>query len=450
MAVSFDPRNKYLNEEMECMPQDELRKLQMKRLKDLLKRGRTKCTFYREFLEEHRAQNVVLKDLEDIQKLPFLSKKESRKAYPDKLLMVPPEEIKQVHGSSGTTGKSTLIFATPKDIEMWGERNGRNFWAIGLRPGERFLKIGGYGLATGAFGYHYGAQYIKLCVIPTGLGRANQKLDLMEDLQCAGIGGSPTFMAYMAQLSLERGMKFDQKPYPRVALFGGQPTATATRNKLETLFGLRAYDEYGMTELLGPGMCSECERKDGMHVWSDHIFVECIDPKTGQWVKEGQEGELVWTFLVSEAVPIIRYRSGDLSRLISEPCGCGRTHVRVASIKGRIDDGVSIGGFTVFPSQVEEILFSYPEAGSNFRCIIDSDEKGLDRLTIDLEVSDRAFLEDEKKKTKLTRRLKDRMQNVLGVTPKQINYVEPYSLPTASDDQAKTGNIRMVDRRKMD
>jgi len=257
-------------------------------------------------------------------------------------------------------------------------------------------------------------------------------------------------MAYMAQLSEERGMSFNKKPYPRVALFGGQPTASATRNKLESFFGLTAYDEYGMTELLGPGMCCECERKDGMHVWSDHILVECIDPKTGQWAKEGEEGELVWTFLVSEAVAVIRYRSGDLSRLYYETCGCGRTHVRVASIKGRIDDGVSIGGFNIFPSQVEEILFGYPEAGTNFRCIIDADEKGLDRLTIDLEVSDRAFLDDEKKKADLTKRIKDQMQNVLGVTPKQINCVEPYSLPTASDDQGKTGNIRMVDRRKMD
>jgi len=159
---------------------------------------------------------------------------------------------------------------------------------------------------------------------------------------------------------------------------------------------------------------------------------------------------LVWTFLVSEAVPIIRYRSGDLSRIIPDLCGCGRTHIRVASIKGRIDDGVSIGGFNVFPSQVEEVLFSFQEAGSNFRCIVDFDEKGLDRLTIDLEVSDRNLLAEEKKKEDLTRRLKEKLQDTLGVTPKQIHYVEPYSLPTASDDQAKTGNIRMVDRRKID
>lgn len=441
---------KYLNEKAECMPRKELRRLQMERLEGLFNRARAQCSFYRDFLEKHNAQNVKIKRLEDIQKLPLMSKKESREAYPDKLLLVERKKVKQIHGSSGTTGKSTLIFATNKDIRLWAERNGRNLWTIGLRPGEYFLKIGGYGLATGAFGYHFGAHYIGACVIPTGLGRAQQKIDLMEDLKVACIGGSPTFMAYMAQLAAEQGMNFHEKPYPRVAIFGGQPTSTSTRNKLESLFGLTAYDEYGMTELLGPGMACECERQEGMHVWTDHILVECIDPKTGEWVPDGKEGELVWTFLVSETVPIIRYRSGDLSEIIPEPCSCGRTHIRIGSVKGRVDDGVSIGGFTVFPSQVEEVLFKFEEAGSNFRCIVDSDEKGLDRLVVDLEVSDRNLLEDERKQIDLTKRLKDSFQAVLGVTPKQINFVEPYSLPTATDDQSKTGNIRMVDKRKMD
>ena len=441
---------KYLNEKAECMPAGELRKLQLERLKNLFNRARKGCLFYGNFLEERKVQNVQIRNLDDIQKLPMMSKKEARIAYPDKLLLVPNETIKQIHGSSGTTGKPTLIFATTKDIKLWAERNGRNFWAIGLRPGEYFLKIGGYGLATGAFGYHYGAQFINLCVIPTGLGRAQQKIELMEDLKVAGIGGSPTFMAYMAQLAAEQGMNFHEKPYPRVALFGGQPTAASTRNKLESLFGLEAYDEYGITELLGPGIACECATKEGMHVWSDHILVECVDPKTGEWVPDGEEGELVWTFLVSEAVAVIRYRSGDLSRIISEPCSCGRTHVRILNIKGRIDDGVSIGGFTVFPSQVEEVLFGFSESGSNFRCIVDSDERGLDRLTIDLEVNDRGLLNDNKKSVDLTNRLREKFQSVLGVTPKQINFVEPYSLPTATDDQSKTGNMRMVDGRKWD
>jgi phenylacetate-CoA ligase len=451
MKATLMTGKKYLDEKLECMSRGELRKLQLERLKDLFHRARKKCGFYKEFLEEHGAQNVQIKGLEDIQKIPLMSKKDSRQAYPDKLLLVPRERIKQIHGSSGTTGKSTLVFATPKDMTLWAERNGRTFWAVGFRPGDYFLKVGGYGLAAGAFGFHYGAQYIKVCVIPTGIGKAQQKIELMEDLKVAGIGGSPTFMAYMAQLAAEKGMKFHEKPYPRIALFGGQPTSTSTRNKLESLFGLNAYDEYGMTELLGPGMACECERREGMHVWSDHIFVECINPKTGEWVREGEEGELVWTFLASEAAAVIRYQSGDLSRIISEPCGCGRTHVRIASVKGRIDDGVSIGGFTVFPSQVEEVLFGFKEAGSNFRCIVDSDEKGLDRLAVDLEVSERSLLDDEKKKADLTIRLKDRLQDVLGVTPRQINFVEPYSLPTdATGDQSKTGNIRMIDKRKWD
>lgn len=443
-------RSKYLNEKAECMPREELHKLQLRRLKVAFKRAREKCSFYRDFLEAHRAQDVQIKSLEDIQKLPLLSKKEGRQAYPDKLLCVGREQIRQVHGSSGTTGKPTLIFATEKDIALWAERNGRNFWAIGLRPGDSFMNTGGYGLATGGFGYHLGAQYMGLCIIPTGLGQAQKKLELIEDLKITAIGGSPSFMAYMGQLAVASGMNFHERPYPKVAIFGGEPSAKSTREKMELYFALTGYDEYGMTELLGPGMACECERRDGMHVWSDHILVECIDPKTGEWVPEGEEGELVWTFLVSEAVAMVRYRSSDLSRLILEPCPCGRTHVRVANVKGRVDDGVSIGSFIIFPSQVEEVLFKFKEAGSNFRCTVESDEKGLDRLTVDLEVNDKNLLEDEKKKADFTKRLRETFKLDLGVTPKIINLVELYTLPTASDEQSKTGTIRIVDKRKWD
>jgi phenylacetate-CoA ligase len=252
----------------------------------------------------------------------------------------------------------------------------------------------------------------------------------------------------MAQLAYEKGYKFYEKPYPKIALFGGQPTPKSTRDKVEKSFGLTAYDEFGMTELLGPGMACECEKREGMHVWSDQIYVECIDPKTGERVPEGKEGELVWTFLVSEAMVVIRYRSGDLSRIISEPCACGRTSVRIANIKGRVDAGMSIGGYVIFPSTVEDVLFKFKESGSNFQCIVDSDQRGLDRLTLNLEASDRSILSDETKKADFIKRLTESVQSYLGVTPKVINLVEPDSLPVAKDDQSKTSNIRMIDKRK--
>lgn len=432
------------------MPREELKNLQLRRSKALFRRAREKCPFYLEFLEENNAQNVEIRSLEDIQKLPLMGKKEACSAYPDKLCLVGPMERAQVHGSSGTTGKSTLTFATKRDMQMWAERNGRNMWAIGLRPGDTFMRIGGYGLATGGFGFHYGAAYIGATVIPTGVGQALQKLDLIEDLKVTCIGDGPSFMAYMAQLAFERGYKFDEKPYPKIALFGGQPTPNSTRDKIESCFGCTAYDEYGMTELLGPGMACECERREGMHVWADHILVECIDPKTGDWVSEGKEGELVWTFLTSEAMVAIRCRSGDLSRIISEPCSCGRTSVRIANIKGRVDAGVSIGGYVIFPSTVEDVLFKFKEVGTNFRCIVDTDHKGLDRLTIDLEVSDKTLLSDQAKKASFVKQLTENVKSYLGVSPKEINLVETNSLPVATDDQSKTTTIRIVDRRKKD
>lgn len=441
---------KYLDEKAECMPREELQKLQLRRFKDLLKRAREKCPFYMDFLEEHGAQNIEIRSLEDIQKIPVMGKEQARQAYPDKLCIVGPEQRVQVHGSSGTTGKSTLIFATKRDMEMWAERNGRNMWAIGLRPGNSFLRTGGYGLATGGFGFHYGAAYIGAMVIPTGVGQVLQKLDLMEDLKVTCIGGGSSFMAYLAQVAFEKGYKFNEKPYPKIALFGGQPTPKSTRDKIEKNLGCTAYNEFGMTELLGPGMACECERRDGMHVWSDEILVECIDPKTGGLVPEGKEGELVWTFLVSEAMVVIRHRSADLSKIISEPCACGRTSVRIADIKGRVDAGMLIGGYVIFPSTVEDVLFKFKEAGSNFQCIVDSDQRGLDRLTINLEVSDITLISDETKKTDFIKRLTENVKSYLGVTPKEINLVERDSLPVAKDDQSKTSTIRMIDRRKKD
>jgi phenylacetate-CoA ligase len=438
---------KYLDEKSECMPREALQRLQLERFKDLLRRARKNCAFYRDFIEEHGAQNVQIKSLDDIQKIPLMSKKESRQAYPDKLVIVGKEKLKQVHGTSGKTGKRTLTFTTERDLELWAQRSARNFWGIGFRPGDR-IQSGGYGFASGGFGYQCGAQHMGICVIPMGVGKAAQKIEMIDDLRVKGIGGGPSFLAYMGQVALESGMNFPEKPYPKLALFGGEPTPKSTRDKIESLFGVRAYDEYGMTELLGPGMAAECEMREGLHAWTDHVFVECIDPKTGERVPDGEFGELVWTFLVSEAMAIIRYRSGDLSRIISEPCACGRSHVRIANITGRVDDGVSIGGWTVWPSQVEDVLFRFKEAGSNFQCIVDYDERGLDRLVINLEVSDSSFLHDEKNRDSFIQRLRDNIKSVLGVTPKGINLVEPDTLPKATDEQLKTSGIRIIDKRK--
>jgi len=438
----------HLNKKIECLPKEDLIKLQTQRLKRLFKRACEKSSFYRDFLEEKRCGNIQVKTLEDVQKIPMMGKKEARGAFPDKLVLVEKEHLRELHSTSGTTGKPVCAFATHKDLKLWGERNGRNLWAVGFRPGDSFMVLGMYGLASGGLGYHYGGQHINLLVIPTEVGQVQKKLEMMEDLKVTGIGGSPSFIAYMAQTAFENNMHFDKKPYPKIAIFGGEPVAKSTRDKIELLFGMKIYDEYGVTELLGPGMACECERQEGMHVWSDHMLVECVDPASGEWVPEGEEGELVWTFLTSEAMGVIRYRSGDLSRVIPEPCPCGRTHPRIASVKGRIDDGVSIGGFIVFPSQVEDVLSRFDQAGSTFQLIVDSDQRGLDRLTVKLEVSAETLLSNEEKRNNLVRQIKENLRSVLGVTPKEINLVASDTLPRATDSQSKTATQRLVDRRK--
>jgi phenylacetate-CoA ligase len=441
-------RGKYFIEQIECLPKEDLTKLQTERLKGLFERARERSSFYRDFLEEKGCGDIGIRSLEDLQKIPLMGKKEARGAFPDKLLLVDNQQVREVHATSGTTGKPVYTFATQKDLEVWGERNGRSLWTMGFRPGDSFMICGAYGLASGGLGFHYGGQHINLFVIPTEVGQAQKKVGMIEDLKVTGIGGSPSFIAYMAQIAYENNMQFDKKPYPKAAMFGGEPAAKSTRDKMESLFGIKAYNEYGLGELLGPNMACECERQEGLHVWSDHILAECVDPDSGEWVPEGEEGELVWTFLVSEAMGVIRYRSGDLSAMIPGPCGCGRTHPRIAPIKGRIDDGVSIGGFIVFPSQVEEVLNRFKEAGSNFQLVVDSDQRGLDRFTVNLEVTDKDSLSDEEKSNNLIKKVQEDLRSVLGVTPKEVNLVEPDALPRATDSQAKTATHRVVDRRK--
>jgi phenylacetate-CoA ligase len=441
---------KYFNEEMETMPKDKLKALQLQRLQAIVERAYHQNQFYRNLYDEAGVKPSDIKSLEDIQKLPFLEKKTVRAAYPYGMALrgIGGEGgAVEVHATSGTTGKSVPVFATKKDIEYWADLNARELWMTGMRPGDILMNCYGYGLATGGFGFHYGAMAMNAMAIPMGSDarQYDRMIDFILDFGVTAMCMTPSVGLYVGNKARERGVDFKDSKL-KIGLFGAEPWPWETRLKLEELFNITAYDEFGMTEFLGPGMTCECEERDGMHAWADAFLVECINPETGEWVPEGQDGELVWTWLTADGTAMIRYRSRDLSRTWWQECPCGRTHPKIAAIKGRSDDAVSIRGLIVFPSQVEAALVKFPETGSNFRIIVDKKD-GLDTFDLKVEVKDPAILGDAARSAALSREMSEAVKTVTGNSPK-VELVAPDSLPRASGGESKTASARVEDRRK--
>jgi phenylacetate-CoA ligase len=441
----------YYQEEIETLSKSRLQSLQLERLKAIVEHAYTQNSFYRQLYDEVGVKPSDIRELADIQKLPFLEKKTVREAYPYGMALKRPGSeggALQVHATSGTTGKSVPVFATKKDIQYWADLNARELWMTGFRPGDTLMNCYGYGLPTGGFGFHYGAMAMDVMTIPMGSDarQYDRMLDFIIDFGVTGFCMTPSVGLYLGNKARERGVNF-QETKLKIGLFGAEPWPWETRLKLEELFAIKAYDEFGMTELLGPGMTCECEMRAGMHAWADAFLVECINPETGEWVEEGQDGELVWTWLSADGTAMIRYRSRDLSRLWwEERCACGRTHPKIGAIKGRSDDAVSIRGLIVFPSQVEAALVKFPETGANFRLIVDK-RNGLDTFDLKVEVKDSAILADEERAQRVAREMAESVKTVTGNSPK-VELVPADSLPRATGGESKTASARVEDRRK--
>jgi phenylacetate-CoA ligase len=439
---------RFFNEEIETLPKDKLKALQLERLQAIVTRAYHQNSFYRELYDQAGVKPSDIRHLEDIRKLPFLEKRTVRAAYPYGMALATAGEVLQVHATSGTTGKSVPVFATKKDIENWADLNARELWMTGMRPGDILLNCYGYGLATGGFGFHYGAMAMDAMAIPMGSDarQHDRMIDFIFDFGVTAMCMTPSVGIYVGNKARERGVDFS-KSRLKIGLFGAEPWPWETRLRLQELFNITAYDEFGMTEMLGPGMSCECEVRDGMHAWADAFLVECIDPETGEPLEEGEDGELVWTWLAADGTAMIRYRSRDLSRTWwEERCPCGRTHPKIGAIRGRSDDAVSIRGLIVFPSQVEAALLRFPETGANFRIIVDKRD-GLDTFDLKVEVKDAAILDHGERVTELRRAMAEAVKAVTGNTP-HVDLVPADSLPRASGGESKTASARVEDRRK--
>ena len=433
----------YLHPEIEQMPEEQIKDMQLKKVQHILRKAYTTNNFYKKLCLEKDVTPDDIREYDDIEKIPFLEKKLVRDAYPFELLMVPQNTVAEYHTTSGTTGKSIAICATPEDMKNWAAMNARSLWMCGSRPGDILIMSFAYGLATG-IGFHYGAQSIGMGVVPGGIGRTEYLVNLIKDFGVTTITTTPTYGLHMAEVALEHGIDLS-KTKLKNGLFGAEPWPESTRQKLEEALGIDAYNEFGMGEFLGPGMACECSQKNGMHVWSDSILVECINPETGRWVKDGEQGEIVFSWISSDTCAMLRYRSHDVASITWEQCGCGRTHPRMGRILGRSDDALSISGYVVFPSKTEEVLNKIEGLGNNFRMIIESNGP-LDHLTIVTEVKDADILKDPIGADTLRKTVISMVKTHLGMTP-SVELVEPESLPRDTE-HGKTGSKRVEDRRK--
>jgi phenylacetate-CoA ligase len=430
------------NEEFETLPREALEALQLKRLKNLVERVYAAVPYYRGRMEERGVRPSDIKSLTDLGRLPFTTKEDLRINYPFGLFGVPFERVVRIHASSGTTGKPTVVGYTKRDIESWAELMARTLSAGGAHQGDVVHNAYGYGLFTGGLGAHYGAERIGAAVIPISGGNSKRQIMIMQDFGSTVLMCTPSYALNLADIMKEMGIDPTSLSL-RVGLFGAEPWSENMRQEIEARLNIKAIDIFGLSEVMGPGVASECiEEKHGLHVFEDFFIPEIINPDSGEPVAHGELGELVFTTLTKEAFPVIRYRTKDLSRIIPEPCSCGRTFYRIQRITGRTDDMLIIRGVNVFPSQIEHVLMSIEGVEPHYQLIVDR-EGALDVMEVQVEVSEDLFSDEVKVLEKLGRRIEREIKDLLGTSCK-VKLVEPKTIQR-SEGKAK----RVIDNRKI-
>ena len=427
------------NETVECMTREEMHKLQSIRLKKAVTRVYHNCEPYRKRMQEAGIVPNDIQTIDDIVKLPFTSKKDLRDYYPFGLLSSPLSEIVRVHASSGTTGKPIVVGYTRNDLAIWNEVGARCLTAYGLGKNDVIQVSYGYGLFTGGLGAHGAVETIGGTVIPMSSGNTEKQIMLMHDLGAKALACTPSYALYLAEALESSGISRDQF-HLQIGVFGAEPWTEAMRKEIEAKLGIKAYDIYGLTEIIGPGVGYECQCQNGTHLCEDHFLPEIIHPETGEAVAPGEKGELVFTTLTKEGMPLIRFRTRDLTRLIYDACECGRTSVRMDRILGRSDDMLIIRGVNVFPSQIEAAICELEEFEPHFFITVDRINNS-DTLEIQVEVKEAFFYDEVAKVLALKKKIAHKIQSVTGIQP-NIKLVEPRSLER-SQGKAK----RVLDKR---
>jgi len=431
----------YWNKTYECMSRDEMTRVQSERLIETVKRVYHNVPFYREKMQKKGIEPGDIKSIEDLKKLPFTYKQDLRDNYPYGLFAVPLSEIVRIHASSGTTGKQTVVGYTRRDIDTWAEVMARTLTSAGATK-ESFIQVAyGYGLFTGGLGVHYGAERVGASVIPISGGNTKRQIQIMKDFGTTILACTPSYALYMAEEMEEMGVKREELKL-KAGVFGAEPWSEKMREEIEEKLGILAIDIYGLSEVIGPGVATECLYKCGMHIQEDHFIPEIIDPETEEVLPPGSKGELVFTTITKEGLPLIRYRTRDITRLNYDVCECGRTLVRMEKVSGRTDDMLIIRGVNVFPSQIESVLLEIGETAPHYMLIVDRIDN-LDVLEVWVEMNQEMFSDEVKKIEDIEKKIRREIESTLGINAK-VKLVEPKTIER-SEGKAK----RVIDKRKL-
>jgi phenylacetate-CoA ligase len=430
------------DEEHETMPREDLEPLQLKRLQDQIARVYATVPYYRAKMDDAKVSPSDIKTLADINRLPFTTKEDLRKNYPFGLFTVPLERIVRIHASSGTTGQPTVVGYTKRDIKLWANLMSRTLAAAGASSKDVIHNSYGYGLFTGGMGAHYGAENLGATVVPVSGGNTKRQITIMRDFQATVLLSTPSYALNLADTMADMGVTPKDLAL-RVGVFGAEPWSENMREEIEKKLGIKAIDIYGLSEIIGPGVAAEChERQSGLHIMEDHFLPEIVDPETFEPLPLGEKGELVFTTLTKEAFPVIRYRTKDFSRLLTDPCICGRSFYRMEKVTGRSDDMLIIRGVNVFPSQIEHVLVSIEGVEPHYQIIVER-HGNMDTMEVHVEVSEAVFSDEIKKLEALSKKIQTDIKDLLGVSCR-IKLVEPKTIQR-SEGKAQ----RVIDKRKL-
>ncbi|MBR3521894.1 MAG: phenylacetate--CoA ligase [Prevotella sp.] len=433
-----DWSSEYLDPELETMSREEIEKLQVKRLKETVSRCMNN-PIYKKRLEEAGVSADNITSVDDIRRIPFTTKDDLRNNYPFGLASVPLEECVRLHSSSGTTGNPTVILHTQNDLDEWANQVARNLWMVGLRPNDVFQNSSGYGMFTGGLGFQYGAERLGMLTVPAAAGNSLRQIKFMKDFGTTAVHAVPSYVTRLYEVMQEQGVDPRKDTKLKVLAIGAEPHSEEQRQRIQNMLGVKAYNSFGMSEMCGPGVGFECKEQNGLHFWEDYYIVEIVDPETLEPVPDGEIGELILTSIRREAMPLLRYRTRDLTRVLGRGCPCGRNHVRLDRMKGRSDDMMVLRGVNIFPIQIEKILMQFKELASNYLITLTTDENN-DNMTVEVELED-LFTDDYQRLIQLQKDVKRALKDEILLTP-HVKLVPKGTLPV-SEGKA----VRVIDKR---
>ena len=427
----------YLHPELETMTRPEIEKLQMERLKTTLQRCMN-APFYKKRFEEHGLKPEDIRSLEDLRKIPFTTKQDLRDNYPFGMSVVPLEQVVRLHSSSGTTGTPTVILHTQKDLDEWANAVARCLYMVGLRPGDIFQNSSGYGMFTGGLGFQYGAERLGMLTVPAAAGNTKRQIKFITDFGTTALHAIPSYAGRLYEVMEEMGIDPRRDTKLRTLIIGAEPHSDQQRRRIEDMLGVKAYNSFGMSETCGPGVAFECPEQNGMHIWEDYYIVEIVDPETLEPVPEGEVGELILTTINREAMPLLRYRTRDLTRILPGECPCGRHHKRLDRMKGRSDDMMILKGVNIFPIQIENILMQFKELGSDYLITLTNLEAN-DEMTVEVELNE--FIDDYGFMQRLTKEITRQLKDEILITP-TVKLVPKGSLPKQEGKAVRVKDLR--------